>query len=57
MPERHHGSSPFDIKQSEVVKWLCDQPEILQALFDFYRERGAIIYDVESGTWRGVGVS
>lgn len=57
MPRLLHASEPFDIKKSEVLKWLCDQPEILQTLFDYYRDRGAITYDKENGTWRGAEVS
>jgi hypothetical protein len=41
----------FDISKSEVVQWLCDQPEIQQALFNWYKRNGAIVY--EDGQWRG----
>lgn len=47
----------FSVHESEVVKWLTGQPEILQALFDHYRGLGAIVFDSESGTWRGKGMT
>lgn len=51
--KRHSVTQPFDIRRSEVVQWLIEQPEILQAVFDFYRERGAIVYNPLTKTWAG----
>jgi hypothetical protein len=42
---------PFDIAKSEVVNWLCAQPVIRQALFDFYRSEDAIVF--RDGRWLG----
>jgi hypothetical protein len=54
MPEcKHSNVEPFDIHKSEVVKWLIAQPEILQAMFNFYHDRGAIVFDQEQRLWRG----
>ena len=43
----------FDIMRSEVVEWLCQQPEIRQMVFNIMK-RSAITYDLETRTWRGV---
>jgi len=61
MPELKHSvkGEPFDIKNSEVVKWLLEQPEVLSYLVepvnghDKRRER-LIIYNPERGTWKGI---
>lgn len=54
--KRHHADGEdYRIKSSEVVEWLVQQPEILQAMFDYYRDRRhpAILFDHETGTWKG----
>ena len=43
----------FDLKQSEVVRWFLDQPEIVNHFVDAARNAGAIVFDKESGKWRG----
>ena len=55
MPTLRHrlDGEPFDIDRSEVIDWLCEQPEIRQYVFDKARSAGAIVYDAESGTWSG----
>jgi len=44
----------FDIMRSEVAAWLIDQPECRQEVFNWARRLGAIEYDLDSGTWRGI---
>jgi len=53
MPELFHQlpDQPFDLAKSEVINWLCAQPPIRQALFDFCNQRGAIVF--EDGRWHG----
>ena len=53
MPALYHvlPGHPFCLAKSEVVNWLCEQPEIRDALFNFYRSRGAIVF--ENACWRG----
>jgi hypothetical protein len=57
MPPLDHwpDSEPpvFDIMKSEVAKWLVDQPQIRQWVFDWFRRTRAIEF-VESGVWQGV---
>jgi len=60
MPELKHkiGDGDFDITKSEVCKWLIQQPEILDYLFDRVRGNGRresmIKYNSEHGTWQGI---
>lgn len=60
MPELKHkiGDGDFDITKSEVCKWLVQQPEILDYLFDKVRGNGRrvplIKYNPDRGTWQGV---
>lgn len=59
MPALKHSdpTDQFHISKSDVVKWLRDQPAILQAMFNFYKDSGAIIFDKETGLWRGIDFS
>jgi hypothetical protein len=54
MPRLCHSlpNKDFDIMNSEVVCWLVEQPEIRQAMFDWYRSKGAIVF--RDGRWQGV---
>jgi hypothetical protein len=47
-----HVGRPFDLAESDVIAWLCAQPEIQQELFNYVKRHGAIVY--EDGKWRGV---
>lgn len=52
-PLKHSASVPFNPRQSKVLQWLCDQPEVLQAMFGFYKDKGAIVFDPVTETWQG----
>lgn len=60
MPPLYHTipGEAFDIKKSEVVKWLLEQPEIMQFVMDRVSSRGEtsklIVYDRGTGKWQGV---
>lgn len=56
MPPRYHTlpGKDFDIKKSEVVKWLISQPEILNFLWNHIKSSGDVIYDPQTGLWQGV---
>ena len=60
MPPLYHKlpNQDFDIKKSEVVKWLIQQPEILQKVFDFAANRSPknklIEYNTKTCQWQGV---
>ena len=53
MPELAHfqHGRPFDIMESDVARWLCEQPEWRQEIFNFAKRIGAIVY--VDGRWMG----
>lgn len=53
MPPLFHTlpGQKFDIRNSEVIKWLISNPEVLQYLFDKVKNRGFIIYNSETKKW------
>lgn len=53
---KHTVGSKFDIRTSEVVKWLLNQPDIMQKVFNFAMNGGVIVYDPDTGEWRGVDI-
>lgn len=56
MPPLRHSFSDrdFDIRDSEVVKWLVSNPITMRHLFNAVKQSGAIVYDKTAGTWRGI---
>lgn len=56
MPPLHHSlrDKEYDIKTSEAARWICNQPEVMQKIFDIARKHGVIVYDKEYGTWKGI---
>jgi hypothetical protein len=54
MPKLVHGNGPpFDIRNSECVRWMMKQPVILNAMFDYFVNRKCIVYNPVSKTWVG----
>lgn len=55
MPPLRHSmpGETFDIERSEVVAWLLERPEIMQAVFDRVSGYDCIVYDKRTGTWKG----
>ena len=43
----------FSLEKSEVVKWLISIPAAQIYLFNRAKDSGAIVYDPDTGTWRG----
>ncbi len=56
LPPSYHKlpNQDFDFKKSEVVKWLIEQPEILNFLVEILKKSEAIVYDKETGKWQGI---
>ena len=56
MPELRHSipGKEFKIQNSEVIKWLIMQPEILNYIWNNIKNSETIKYDAESGCWSGV---
>lgn len=57
-PLKHKLSDGYDVTESEVVRWLISQPDILNYIFDAVRGNGhresPIIYNPNTGKWQGV---
>jgi hypothetical protein len=55
MPALQHSQpgEHFDIERSAAAKWLVDQPDVLQWVFDAVRNRKLIVFNPETRTWRG----
>ncbi len=56
MPSLYHTlpNEEFDITKSEVIKWLVIQPEVVNAMFNYYNDQGVIVYDQDSKQWKGI---
>jgi len=56
MPPLKHSypGRAYNVVQSEVVRWLIKQPDILQWLFESMKDKALIAYDPSKGTWQGV---
>ncbi|MHC1723197.1 MAG: hypothetical protein AB9836_08345 [Aminipila sp.] len=56
MPPLYHTlpEEKFDIKKSEVVKWLLQQPELMQKLFNMAANNKTIRCNAKTGKWQGV---
>lgn len=57
-PLRHKLDDEYNPEESEVIKWLIKQPDILNYIFDAVRGNGhresPIVFNPETGTWQGV---
>ena len=56
MPPLRHSfpDQAFDWMDSEVCRWLVHQPEIRKLVFDTVKDRGYIVFDSDTRTWRGI---
>jgi len=56
MPPLRHSvpGQDYDVRQSEVVRWLVQQPDILQIVFESVKDHKEIVFDRDTGTWRGI---
>lgn len=56
MPPLRHSipGKEFNIKNSEVVKWLLKNPVVWNYVWNNVKESGAVSYDSDTGKWQGV---
>lgn len=57
MPGRAHWpdrSKEFDYRDSEVVKWLLEQPDTWNWMFQKAHDMGVIIFDPATKLWHGI---
>ncbi len=54
MPPLRHTlpGQPFRLENSEVVRWLLNQPDVMQSVFD--KAKKYLRYNGDTGTWQGV---
>jgi len=50
-----HRDKPFKFEDSEVVKWLMQQPEVMEKAFEHARSSGMIVFNQETKDWKGCG--
>ncbi len=53
-PLKHKKTTTFDIRESDVAKFLMTQSDIMQKIFDMACRKGVIKYDPNTQTWQGV---
>lgn len=55
MPPLRKSQPEFDYAPEfdATYDWIARQPDIMQMAFNRMRDSGVIIYDKETGTWRG----
>lgn len=58
MPRLYHKipNEDFDYDKSQVLKWISNQPELLNYLKYKLYNLGYIEYDKTTGTWKGIDV-
>ena len=56
MPPLYHTipGQDFWYSESEVLKWIANQPTLLNWVKDPLRTAGYITYDRETGKWTGI---
>jgi hypothetical protein len=53
-PLRHKVGDQYDVTKSEVAKWLCSQPEIMEYVVGRMNAAGFITFDPETRLWTGI---
>ena len=49
--DHYQRGRPFNISESNVARWLCERPEVMQFVFNYVRRHQSIVF-VE-GQWCG----
>lgn len=44
----------YDVRKSEVVKWLIERPSILEFVWDQFKQSNDVFYNSKTGKWQGV---
>jgi hypothetical protein len=42
--EHYRPGRPFDVSESDVCAWLCDQPAVRQFVFNYAKRHQALVY-------------
>lgn len=56
MPMLYHlfPDEEYDPTQSQVLRWISEQPELMEWIFKQLKSTGYIVYDPQWEAWRGV---
>lgn len=56
LPPSYHRipGEDYNVKESEVIKWLIQRPSILEYLWDQCKQSKDIVYSPRTGKWQGV---
>ncbi|MGG2111937.1 hypothetical protein ABFY60_15665 [Lysinibacillus pakistanensis] len=56
LPPSYHTlpGEKFEMKKSEVINWLIEQPEILNYLWNNIKNSDDVEYNAATGVWTGV---
>lgn len=56
MPPLKHSipGEEFDIQNSEVLKWILQNPEAWNYIWNNIKQAGVIVFDSATETWQGV---
>lgn len=56
LPPSYHKlpGMEYDPEKSEVIKWLIQEPFILNFIWDQFKQSGNIEYNPDTGKWQGV---
>ena len=59
MPPLYHKlpGEEFNLQKSRALWWLMKQSEVRLYIWDRLKQSGAIVYDRETGKWRGADFS
>lgn len=55
LPPSYHKipGQEFDVRKSEVIRWLIQRPSVLEFLWDQIKQSGDVSYNPETGKWQG----
>lgn len=56
MPPLRHSipGKDFNIQKSEVMKWIMQNPDAWNFIWNNIKQSGSVIYNPDTGTWQGV---
>ncbi|WP_164682156.1 hypothetical protein [Streptococcus hyointestinalis] len=56
MPPLYHKlpNQIYDAQNSEVLKWIAEQPQLLEWTFAQLKTAGYVEYNSETGVWSGI---
>lgn len=56
LPPGYHKlpGEEYDVRKSEVVQWLIQQPSIQEYVWDQFKMSGDVFFDRVTGKWQGV---